>query len=144
MDKMQRRKFLAMGAAAAGSIAAIGTVYVATDRYEGWIRDVLSRSLPGYSFDPAGLARFTAEYDARQPFSIKRRVLAVAEGLIDTKPFLPERKAKHLAEREREVISDFLVGSDFFENYPNGPKVITYRGAPTACGSPFARFEAYG
>lgn len=131
-----------MAAAAAGGIAATGTVYVATDRYEGWIRDALSRSLPGYSFDPAGLARFVAEYDARQPFSIKRRVLAAAQGLIDTKPFLPERKVMHLAEIEREVLSDFLVGSDFFENYPDGPKVITYRGAPAACISPFARFEA--
>jgi len=133
-----------MGAAAAGGIAAIGTVYVSTDRYGSWIRDVLRRSLPGYSFDPEGLARFVAEYDARQPFSIKRRVLAAAEGLIDTKPFLPQRKAEHLAESERLVLSDFLVGSDFFENYPGGSRVITYRGARTACGSPFARFEPEG
>ena len=139
---MRRRTFLAIGAATAGGIAAIGTGYAATGGYEIWIRSVLSRSLPGYSLDPEGLARFVTTYEALQPSSIKQRVVAAAEGLLKAKSFLPERKAKQVAEIEREVLSDFLIGSDFFENYPNGPKVITYRGAPTACISPFARFDA--
>jgi hypothetical protein len=139
---MRRRTFLAIGAATAGGLAAVGTVYAATGGYESWVRSVLSRSLPDYSFDPEGLTRFVAAYEARQPSSIKQRVVVAAEGLLKVKSFLPERKAKQIAEIEREMLSDFLVGSDFFENYPNGPKLITYRGAPTACVSPFARFDA--
>lgn len=139
---MRRRTFLAIGAATAGGIAAVGTVYAGAGGYQSWIHNVLSRALPGYDFESEGLARFVAAYEARQPSSIKRRMVAAAEGLIDAKAFLPEKKARQIVEIEREVLSEFLVGSDFFENYPNGPKLITYRGAPTACVSPFARFEA--
>lgn len=131
-----------MGAAAAGGLAALGAggAYVVTDRQHRWIAKILSRSLPGYSFEPGGLARFIAEYTAKERSSMKERILAAAQGLVDAKAVLPEQSAARLAERERKILSDFLVGSDFFENYPDGPTLITYRGAPTVCVSPFARF----
>jgi hypothetical protein len=50
--------------------------------------------------------------------------------------------AARLAAEERVILTDFLIGSDFFQNYPNGPKHITYRGKPGACVSPFAKFDA--
>lgn len=139
---MRRRQFLLMGSAL-GGLAAIGFTgagYVAVDRYGGWIREILSRSLPGYSFDPDGLALFIDEYNKQQGRSIKYRVFAAAEGVIDAKAVLPKRQAENVQRRERKILSDFLVGSDFFENYPDGAKTITYRGQPAACGSPFATF----
>src|SRR5262245_61556853 len=139
---MRRRQFLLMGSAL-GGLAAFGFAsagYVALDRYGGWIREILSRSLPGYSFDPDGLALFIDEYNEQQGRSIKYRVFAAAEGVVDAKAVLPKRQAEDVRRRERRILSDFLVGSDFFENYPGGTKMITYRGKPEACGSPFATF----
>jgi hypothetical protein len=138
-----RRAFLLMGTAIGGmaAIGAAGSTYVAVDRYEGWIHKILQRSLPGYSFEPEGLATFIDEYNARQGRSIKYRLFAAAEGLVDSKAMLPDRQEAHVVERERKILSDFLLGSDFFENYPNGSKTITYRGKPVACVSPFAAFD---
>lgn len=139
---MHRRKFLLMGTTIGGiaALGAAGGAYVAVDRYEGWIREILRRSLPGYSFDPEGLALFVDEYNERQGRSIKYRVFAAAEGLVDAKAVLSERQENNILQRERRILSDFLAGSDFFENHPAGTKTITYRGRPVACVSPFATF----
>jgi hypothetical protein len=138
-----RRTLLLMGTAIGGMavIGAAGGAYVAVDRYEGWIRKILQRSLPGYNFDPEGLAMFVDEYNERQGRSIKYRLFAAAEGLVDSKAMLPDHQEAQVRERERRILSDFLMGSDFFQNYPNGSKTVTYRGKPVACVSPFATFD---
>lgn len=139
---MRRRQFLMLSSAVGGlaTIGIGGAAYLAIDRYGGWIREALGRALPGYSIDPAGLALFLDEYNARQGRAIKSRLFAAAEGLTDAKAVLSDSQVEEIARRERRIVSDFLVGSDFFENYPDGPKTITYRGRPVACGSPFATF----
>ena len=47
---------------------------------------------------------------------------------------------RNVEEEERLIISDFPIGSDLLENYPNGPKQVTYRARAEARGSPFATF----
>jgi hypothetical protein len=140
---MQRRRtFLLMGSAV-GALAIVGgagAAFVATDRCRGWIRKILQRSLPDYSVDPEGFARFVDDYNAAKGRALKLRVFAAAENFLDAKPALPSGMASDVAEEERHILTDFLVGSDFFERYPNGPKLITYRGKPDACASPFATF----
>jgi hypothetical protein len=138
----KRRTFLLMGSAMGAFALAggAGAAYVATDRYRGWIRQTPRRSLPGYSFDQEGLDRFVDDYNAQSGRALKLRVFAAAENFVDVKPDLPAGMASDVEDDERLILTDFLVGSDFFENYPNGPKVITYRGAPEACASPFATF----
>ena len=121
-------------------VGGAGAAFVATDRYRGWIGEILRRSLPGYDFDPGGLDRFVNDYNAQSGRALKLRVFAAAENFIDAKPALPAGMASDVEDEERLILTDFLVGSDFFETYPNGPKVITYRGVPEACASPFATF----
>jgi len=61
--------------------------------------------------------------------------------VVDLTPIMPAAMAERLAAEERTILTDFLIGSDFFQTYPGGPKQITYSGKPAACVSPFARFE---
>jgi hypothetical protein len=136
-----RRKFLLMGVAV-GGLAAIGggTAFAVNDRYEGWVRQILHRWLPGYDIDPKGLAQFLDDFNKKQGHAIKLRLFAAAEGVVDVEALLPQGTEADIKEEERRILSSFLVGSDFFETYPNGPKKITYRGRPVACGNPFATF----
>ena len=136
---MNRRKFLLLSSAAGGFAAVGGGVYLLTDNYRGWVSDILHRSLPGYALEPKGLALFVEEHFAHRS-SRRRRLLAAAEGVVDFKPMMPAQMAEHFAAEERLILTDFLVGSDFFRNYPAGSKTIVYGGKPTACVSPFAIF----
>ena len=101
---------------------------------------ILHRSLPGYAIEPKGLALFIDEHFARQK-SRKKRLLAAAQGVLDLTPMMPVAMAKPLAAEERMIVTDFLIGSDFFQNYPGGSKEVTYSGKPAACVSPFAKFD---
>ena len=135
---VSRRRFLLLGGGAAGAlIVGGGTGYVFTDRFRGWIRDTLERSLPGYSLDPAGLAQFAEEYYAKRKNHDALRLFAAAQGLFNAKWALPRKMAIDVQEEERMILTDFLIGSDFFDNYPDGPKTVTWRGLPEAC-NPFA------
>ena len=135
-----RRRFLLLGGGAAGALfVGGGTGYVFTDRFRGWIRDTLESSLPGYSLEPAGITHFADEYYAKRRDHDALRLFAAAQSVIDAKWALPRKMAVDVQEEERQILTDFLVGSDFFDNYPNGPKIVTYRGQPEAC-NPFATF----
>lgn len=137
-----RRQLLLLGTAT-GALAIIGggaAGLVMMDGYRGWIQSILRRSLPGYELDPEGLERFVDEYSARKSNNKKLRVFAAAERLIDVKWALPNDMADDVEEEERRIVSDFLLGSDFFRNYPDGAKIVTYSGAPETCSSPFATF----
>jgi hypothetical protein len=129
-----------MGAAAGVAVVAGGGTFAIADHYHGWIRSTLRRWLPGYSFDPEGLALFFRDYYQKQGDAIKLRMFAAVEGVVDVKVVLPDELRRGVEEEERRIFSAFLVGSDFFDNYPNGPKTITYHGTPRACGSAFATF----
>jgi hypothetical protein len=136
---MNRRNFLLLSSAAGGIAVAGGGIFVLTDHYHGWVSSVLHRALPGYTLEPKGLALFIDEHFAHQK-SRKLRLLAAAEGVVDLTPIMPAGMAAHMAAQERSMLTDFLIGSDFFRNFPKGPKQITYGGKPTACVSPFAVF----
>jgi hypothetical protein len=137
-----RRKFLLVGTAAGALVvvAGAGSALVATDHYRGWIRAVLRHALPGYQIEPEGLDRFVEDYNATTRDGLKVRAFAATENIFDAARLLPEGMRDAVDERERMILTKFLFGSDFFEQYPNGTKLITYRGAPDACGSLFATF----
>ena len=137
-----RRKFLLMGSAA-GALLVLGgsgAAFVWSDRYRGWIEATLRRAVPGYNLELTGLARFVEDYNAHKEGGLRLRLFAAAERLVDAKWALPAKMAADVEEEERRIVSHFLLGSDFFQNYPNGTKMITYAGSTEACGSPFATF----
>ena len=134
---MNRRDFLLLSSAAGGLAVAGAGVFALTDNYHGWVSNVLHRALPGYTLEPKGLALFIDEHFANQ-MSRKLRLIAAVEGVVDVTPIMPTKMADRIAAQERAILTEFLVGSDFFKNYPMGSKQITYGGKRSACVSPFA------
>jgi len=138
-----RRKFLLMSGAAAGTLVIVGggaAAFVYFDGFEGWVRSTLRAALPGYDLEPNGLAQFTAEYYVTRKDNDTLRLFAATQRLMDTRWALNGKMASDVDEEERQIVSTFLLGSDFFANSPDGPKLITYRGIAEACSSPFATF----
>jgi hypothetical protein len=138
MSAINRRKFLLLGSAAGGLAVFGGAAYVVTDQGHAWVREILHRGLPGYTLESRGLALFIDQYFADK--NRKLKAFAAVEGVFNVKWAVPAGVAKEADEQERMILTDFLLGSDFFANYPPGPKQITYSGMPAACVSPFARF----
>ncbi len=134
---MRRRHFITAGAAAGGTIL-LGTVFVAGG-YKSWMRKLLERALPGYSFNPEGVELFL-ETAAPESEGMKFRIFGAAEGIVDVKPLLPEGMERHADDEERRMLTDFILGSDFLEHYPDASQEITYHGTTAACRSPFATF----
>jgi hypothetical protein len=44
-----------------------------------------------------------------------------------------------LEKRERQVLTDYLLGSNFFQLSDPGRELVVYYGPPVACANPFAR-----
>jgi hypothetical protein len=139
---MKRRRFLALGAAA-GGMAAVGAALF-SNGYRSWVVSVLERALPGYSYDPAGLDLFVEERASSHTSALKFRLLGAAESVVDAKWIMPRRVVHYIEDEERGVLTDFLIGSDFFQQAPYGGRTITYNGRRTACVSPFATFDLQG
>jgi hypothetical protein len=136
---MNRRNFLLLGSAAGGlGLLGGGAAYVKVDNHHAWVSDILHRGLPGYALEPRGLSQFIDEYFAKATRKLK--AFAAVEGLIDVKWALDSKRKNELEIEERKILSQFLLGSDFFANYPPGPKEITYLGVQKACASPFAQY----
>jgi hypothetical protein len=136
---MSRRTFFALGVAAGGLVAA-GAALVANG-YRYWIEASLREALPGYAFEPNGLTRFVDDYRAAHGEPMKFRLLGVVERVVEIEPLLPAGKAHRVEDEERQVVTEFLLGSDFFQHYPLAVKEIAYNGRTIACRSPFARFD---
>lgn len=139
---ISRRRLLLGTAAGAVAVAGGGVAgLLILDGYRGWIRLVLLQALPGYELEPEGLDQFVTAYNARKKWrSKKMRAYAAVEHVLDVNWALPTDMAEDVEDEERRIVSDFLLGSDFFQNYPDGPKIVTYSGLPEACVSPFATF----
>lgn len=136
---MTRRTFVALGAVTGGLVVA-GVTLVANG-YKSWIADVLHRALPGYSLDPGGLDRFIAEYQSRHSGATKFQLLGAVENIFHARSLLQPETADYVESEERKVLTEFLVGSDFFEQYPKGKREITFNERAVACKSPFAVFD---
>jgi hypothetical protein len=138
-----RRKLLVASVGVA-TLGAAGAIWVGS-RYDGphaWIESVLRRHLPGVQLDPESLAKFVAEFAARRELTDRKAQLAMT--LDQTIPAITRRvsKAQRRVERlERRVVTEYLLGSNFFRASDPRAEVIVYAGPMPACGNPFAVFR---
>src|SRR5262245_7744815 len=108
-----RRRMMvgAVGIVAAGVAGAIG-VAVGGDGY-GLIGAILRRNLPGVSLSDAEIGRFVEAYwpefiaPPRRRDAVLRRWAVLAHA-IGSEIMISE-------ETEREIVTEFLIGSNFFE-----------------------------
>lgn len=132
-----RRKLLIAGA---GGAAALGLLGVASFSNYGatWIERVIRENLPGIDLDPASLQAFIKDMLAGERMQRKAvKVTVFADRFV---PWLPAHIAKArngLEGLERYVLTEYLIGSNFFR-VPDPKRVtIVYSGIALACRNPF-------
>jgi hypothetical protein len=127
-----------------GGIAITGIGLVSWSRYgnapAAWVERVVRDNLPGIALDEASLATFVREIlsgDLLRP-TLHRLAVHVHHAA----PWLSARvsKTRHGLEKlERQVLTHFLLGSNFFRVADPKRERIIYYGAAIACNNPFVR-----
>jgi inactivated superfamily I helicase len=135
-----RRKLLL--AAGALGLAGIGWLGLRPYDRKSWIEATLRKYLPGISIEAESLAKFTTEMSRSQQFNDTRQRVALwmDHALPNIARHLP-KAGDRIDRMERQVVSDFLTGSNFFRVADPKHETIFYAGAIPACGNPFARFR---
>jgi hypothetical protein len=140
-QKSSRRGFLiATGAVIAAMGAGFSGVRFAGSR-EHWVASIIRDNLPGIAIDQDSLAKFVEQAvrsDALEP--VTHRLAVFAEQSV---PWVTARIPKvrnGLDKLERRVLTEFLLGSNFFRVPDPKQETIVYYGPAIACGNPFVTF----
>lgn len=136
---IQRRRFLVGGAAAIAS-ASVGFAWLrGAFSSENWIEHVVRSNLPGIKLDETALQEFVVAMSRHDWFAPSTHRVAIA---VDrTVPWIAARVPKvrdGLEKLERRVLTEFLIGSNFFRVPDPRKEEIVYHGPAIACGNPFA------
>jgi hypothetical protein len=134
-----RRKLL-IGASAGVLILGAGAASWGrlTNYRAEWVEQVVRDNLPGIDIDAASLKTFIDHIlatDRMRPATVKATVFA--DQFI---PWLPAQVAKAragLEGLERHVLTEYLIGSNFFRVSDPRRETITYSGPAIACTNPF-------
>jgi hypothetical protein len=138
-----RRRLLIAGSGVV-VLGATSALWVGTrlDGTRAWIEAVLREHLPGIQLDPASLATFVARFAEDRELNDKKSNLAVM--LDQAVPAVTRQvpKADRRVDRlERRVVTEYLMGSNFFRVPDPRKEMIFYSDAMLACGNPFAVFR---
>jgi hypothetical protein len=141
--RINRRHFLLGGAALAFGTS--GSLWLMTRGSDSrtWIEAVVRKHLPAIDLDSESMSRFARSLAADTNFVSKRIELALkldalAPAMVRLAPEVRD-KIEHL---ERQVISEYLLGSNFFRVRDPRVQTIYFGAAQTACGNPFAVFRS--
>jgi hypothetical protein len=134
-----RRKVLfgAAGAAALGVFGAFAWSPVKNYRAT-WIEQVVRDNLPGINLDPGSLQTFVSYmlgHERMRPPLVKATIFA--DRFVPWLPAHITKARKGLAGVERHVLTEYLIGSNFFRVREPRHEVITYHGPVIACINPF-------
>ncbi len=138
-----RRTFLFAGAGAAMVLGFGGCQWqfgFASSKAR-WIEAVVRKNLPGATLDASSLARFVATMQSGP--LIESRAQALAVFVARAAPWMTQRIGKvhsALESRERQVLTEYLLVSNFFQVGDPQREPIVWSGAPLACGNPWASF----
>ena len=134
---LTRRRIMvgAVGIVTAGVAGAVG-VAVGGDGY-GFIGAILRRNLPGVSLSDAEIGKFVEAYwpefiapPSRRDAALRR--LAVLAHTTGFEIMISE-------ETERQILTEFLIGSNFFQLSDPKSTVIEFRDLARVCPNPFYR-----
>ena len=135
-----RRRVLLIGGLAGSALVLGGSL--AGIRYASgpaaWIADVVRRNLPGVLIDEASIATFVQHVLESDLFDSYEAPLAVlADETIPALRRIPPARER-MERLERRILTEFLVGSNFFSGVDATLQPIVYSGTNPACGNPFA------
>jgi hypothetical protein len=132
-----RRRLMvgAIGIVAAGVAGAVGVAV--SGHGHGFIGAILRRNLPGVSLSDAEIGKFVDAYwpEFIRPPSRRDAVLrrgAVLAQAIGSEIMISE-------ETEREILTEFLIGSNFFQMSDPRSTAIEFLGLARVCPNPFYR-----
>jgi hypothetical protein len=139
-----RRKVL-VGAAGAATLGIFGAALwtPVKNHRASWVEQVLRDSLPGVELEPKSLQSFVSymlDHERLRPMLVRATIFA--DRFV---PWLPAHVAKArdgLAGLERHVLTEYLIGSDFFRVSDPKRQTITYYGPMIACSNPFTHRNA--
>jgi len=135
-----RRKLLIAGA---GGVVALGALGAAswgqlTNYRASWVERVVRENLPGIDLDAVSLQAFVKDILASERMQRKEvKVTVFADRFV---PWLPAHisKARNgLEGLERYVLTEYLIGSNFFRVPDPKRETIVYSGIALACRNPF-------
>lgn len=135
-----RRKLLIAGAGGTLALGIFGAASWGTLRnYRAtWVESVVRENLPGIELDTASLRSFIKDilaHERLQRTAVKATVFA--DRFV---PWLPANIAKArdgLEGLERFVLTEYLIGSNFFRIPDPKREIIVYGGRAVACINPF-------
>jgi hypothetical protein len=138
------RRTLLIGGLAGVTTLALGGALTGIRYANGraaWIADVVRRNLPGVVIDQGSIVSFAQHVLASGLLDSGKLRLAL---FVDTMiPALSRRIAparERLEDVERLILTEFLMGSNFFRVADPKLQKIIYSGKISACGNPFATF----
>lgn len=135
-----RRKLLLAGAGGTIALGAFGAAsWGALGNYRAtWIEAVIRDNLPDVDLDAASLQAFIAEILTSE--RLQRRSVKAAVFADRFVPWLPAGISKvrnGLEGLERHVLTEYLVGSNFFRVPDPKQEKIVFSGRAVACINPF-------
>lgn len=140
---ISRRTFLAGSIATAAGASGVAWLY--TDRTSAWIERTVRANLPGIALDEAALRRFVQDVRASQLFAPRlSRMTVFAHATLPWVTARVPRARRGLEKLERRVLTEFLLGSNFFQVADPRRTTIIYHGLARVCPNPFADFAQPG
>lgn len=138
-----RRYLLLAGVSGVGAVVAgKWSLEQASTTVPQWIEAVVRRNLPGVRLDAESLAGFCQSTSEGPLFDSLRKRAGVA--VAQTLPMAAGRVA-YLADAlerlERQVLTQFLLGSNFFLLADPWTETVVHHGFAAACAQPFAVFR---
>ena len=138
-----RRQVLIGAGTGVMACAAAGGAWSYSERNRAhWIEQVIRSNLPGVKIDEASLALFVRKTLDSKPMQSTRRRLGIA---ADQQMSSFARRFNALEEgieiTERQVLTDFLIGSNFFRVSDPKQETIVYYGSVPACNNPCVRYS---
>jgi hypothetical protein len=135
-----RRKLLIAGAGGAAVLGIFGAASWGslTNYRADWIERVVRDNLPGIDLDPASLQTFIKDMLASERMqSRKVKATVFADRFVPWLPAHIARARDGLEGLERHVLTEYLIGSNFFRVPDPKQEKIVYSGMIVACRNPF-------
>ena len=138
---LTRRTLLIAGASSCAAVAAGGLWLATRDSPREWIEATLRNLLPNIDLDATSLAAFVTHEQEQPEFASRKIALALSlDALAPAMLRIAPEASDKIAELERVVVSDYLLGSNFFRvQDPRGETI--YWSGDGVCGNPFAVFR---
>lgn len=135
-----RRKLLIVGAGGAVALGIFGATSWSrlSNHRASWIESVIRDNLPGIDLDAASLQTFVSDMLASERMQRAAvRATVFADRFVPWLPASISKARDALEGLERHVLTEYLIGSNFFRVNDARRETIVYSGQAVGCTNPF-------